>query len=164
MEKRKAHPVNPTPHGVGSDVFTPAKRSEIMSRVRSKNTKPELFVRSLLHAMGYRFRLHRKDLPGSPDVVLPKHRTAVFVHGCFWHQHPGCRKATIPKNNSAFWEAKLTRNRERDLEARRKLEELGWNVVVLWECEVKKAAATDAEHLRTALRDGISGGTRATSS
>lgn len=160
MKQRKAKTADSTTQRTGSDVFTPAKRSEIMSRVRSKNTKPELFVRSLLHAMGYRFRLHRKDLPGSPDVVLPRYRTAVFVHGCFWHQHPGCRKATIPKNNSEFWEAKLKRNHERDLEAQCRLEELGWNVLVLWECEVKKAAATNAEHLCSVLRSELNGETK----
>lgn len=164
MEKRQAKTVDSTVQRTRSDVFTPAKRSEIMSRVRSRNTKPELFVRSLLHAMGYRFRLHRKDLPGSPDIVLPKYRTAVFVHGCFWHQHLGCRKATFPKNNSEFWEAKLKRNRERDLEAQRKLEESGWNVLTLWECEVKKAAATGAEHLCSALRAEISDETKVANS
>ncbi len=103
------------------DMFTPEKRSQIMSRVRSKNTKPELEVRSALHAMGYRFRLHRKDLPGKPDVVLPKYRTALFVHGCFWHQHPGCRKATLPKNNANFWREKLEGNVARDARIRRVL-------------------------------------------
>lgn len=164
MEKQKVRTADSAAPDVGSDVFTPAKRSEIMSRVRSRNTKPELFVRSLLHAMGYRFRLHRKDLPGSPDIVLPKYRTVVFVHGCFWHQHPGCRKATIPRSNSEFWEAKLKRNRQRDLEARRRLEKSGWNVLTLWECEVKKAATIDAEHLCSALRAGVNGKTGAVNS
>lgn len=109
-----------------------------MSRVGSKNTKPELLVRSVLHRMGYRFRLHRKDLPGSPDIVLPKHRTAVFVNGCFWHQHPGCRRATVPKNNSDYWRRKLERNVERDWAARARLEEMGWKAVTLWECEISR--------------------------
>lgn len=123
---------------VGTDVFTPEKRSEVMSLVRSKNTKPELFVRSLLHRMGYRFRLHRKDLPGKPDIVLPKHHAAVFVHGCFWHQHPGCKKATLPKQNAEFWKDKLEGNVRRDEQAQRRLEEMGWRVLVVWECEAKR--------------------------
>jgi len=108
-----------------SDSYDQAKRSEVMSRVKSKNTKPEVRVRSTLHGLGYRFRLHRKDLPGNPDIVLPKHRTVILVHGCFWHQHPGCRKATIPKNNHAYWERKLRRNVERDLKAKAALHEGG---------------------------------------
>jgi DNA mismatch endonuclease (patch repair protein) len=95
-------------------VFTPEKRSEVMSRVRSKDTKPELAVRRALHAIGYRFRLHRGDLPDKPDVVVPKYRTALFVHGCFWHRHPGCTKARLPKNNADFWREKLQGNVERD--------------------------------------------------
>lgn len=121
-------------------MFTPEKRSEVMSRVRSKNTKPELAVRRALHGMGYRFRLHRKDLPGKPDVVLPKHRVTVFVHGCFWHQHPGCPKATMPKNNAAFWREKLKWNVERDERNRKRLRGAGWRTVVIWECEVGGAA------------------------
>lgn len=122
----------------GADSLSCEKRSEVMSRVRSKNTKPEVFVRSVLHRMGYRFRIHRKDLPGNPDVVLPKHRTLIFVHGCFWHQHPGCRKATIPRNNREYWERKLRRNVERDAKARRALAEQGWKVLILWECEIPR--------------------------
>lgn len=131
------------------DPFTPQKRSETMSRVKSRNTKPELRVRSALHRLGYRFRLHRKDLPGKPDVILPKYGTAVFVHGCFWHQHPGCRKATMPVNNRDYWEAKLRRNVERDDKARRALEDLGWRVVTLWECEIPRKD----DELRERLRD-----------
>lgn len=129
-----------------TDIFAPDKRSAIMSRIGSKNTKPELLVRSMLHAMGYRFRLHREDLPGNPDIVLPKYRTAIFVHGCFWHQHPDCRKATVPKNNSGFWKAKLERNVERDSERQRELIKSGWRVLVLWECEIKGSPSTCAEH------------------
>lgn len=120
------------------DTLSPAERSEVMRRVRSKDTKPEVFVRSVLHRMGYRFRLHRKDLPGKPDIVLPKRRTAVLVHGCFWHQHPGCRKATVPQNNREYWGPKLARNVERDRSAKRDLEEAGWSVVTLWECEIPR--------------------------
>lgn len=122
------------------DIFSPEKRSEIMSLVRSRNTKPELQVRSALHRLGYRFRVHRRDLPGSPDIVLPKYRTVVFVHGCFWHQHEGCRKATIPRTNHASWKHKLERNVERDREAAQKLENAGWEVEILWECELQKEA------------------------
>ncbi len=122
-----------------------------MRRVKSKNTKPEVRVRSALHRMGYRFRLHRKDLPGNPDLVLPKHRTAVFVHGCFWHQHPGCRKATIPQNNREYWERKLGRNVERDRRSERELDALGWRVVKLWECEMPREDEALRETLRLTL-------------
>lgn len=135
-------------------MFSPEKRSAIMSLVRSKNTKPELLVRSLLHRMGYRFRLHRKDLPGSPDMVLPKYRTAIFVHGCFWHQHPGCKKATLPNQNAEFWREKFERNVRRDENAQRRLREMGWRVLVLWECEVKR----DADALPARLKATLSAG------
>lgn len=133
------------------DPFTPEKRSDTMKRVKSKNTKPEVRVRKALHRMGYRFRLHRKDLPGNPDVVLPKHRTVVFVHGCFWHQHPGCRKATIPQNNREYWERKLGRNVERDRRAREDLAAMGWRVVTLWECEIPRQEGAVHEWLDEAL-------------
>lgn len=119
-----------------------------MSKVRSKNTKPERLVRSLLHAAGYRFRLHRTDLPGKPDLVLPKHRVAVFVHGCFWHQHEGCKKATLPKQNADFWAAKLKSNQERDRSVQRRLQDIGWETVIVWECETKGGC----ENLINALR------------
>ena len=122
-----------------------------MSRVKSTNTKPELRVRSALHAMGYRFRLHRKDLPGKPDIVLPKYRAVVFVHGCFWHQHPGCRKATIPRNNRDYWEQKLRRNFERDKKAQEELVESGWRVLTLWECEIPREEKALQENLAGAL-------------
>ena len=135
----------------GTDVFSPEKRSEVMSRVRSKDTKPERSVRSLLHRMGYRFRIHRKDLPGRPDIVLPRYRAVVFVHGCFWHQHPGCRKATIPKHNHEFWEAKLMGNVERDRETTDVLEVAGWRVIVVWECEAKGDLGSLSERLDSLL-------------
>ena len=134
-----------------ADPFAGDKRSAVMSRVKSKNTKPEVRVRSALHRMGYRFRLHRKDLPGNPDIVLPKHRTIVFVHGCFWHQHPGCRKATVPQNNREYWEKKLGRNVERDARARQALAKQGWRVLTLWECELPR----DEEALRARLRQAL---------
>ena len=120
------------------DRISPEERSRIMSHIRSKDTKPENRLCSLLHRLGFRFRLHRKDLPGTPDIVLPKYRTVIFVHGCFWHQHPGCKKATLPRSNVEFWKNKLEKNIERDKEVEKKLIETGWNVIVIWECEIKK--------------------------
>lgn len=120
------------------DRISVEKRSANMSKVKSKDTKPELIVRALLHRNGLRFRLHRKDLPGHPDIVLPKYKIAIFVHGCFWHQHPGCRKATVPKQNTEFWLSKLQKNCERDKKNKAALLELGWKVVVLWECDICK--------------------------
>jgi len=115
-----------------------------MSRIRGKDTKPEVRVRSALHRMGYRFRLHSRNLPGKPDIVLPKHATVVFVHGCFWHRHPGCRFAYTPKSRIEFWQAKFDRNVERHREVEEQLEELGWSVVVIWECETTKPETLDA--------------------
>jgi DNA mismatch endonuclease (patch repair protein) len=112
-----------------------------MARVGRAHTSPELAVRRWLHANGFRFRLHRRDLAGTPDLVLPRYRIAVFVHGCFWHRHSGCRRATVPKTRREFWEAKLTRNTERDRVAQQELVRLGWHVVVVWECETKKDSA-----------------------
>lgn len=117
------------------DRLTPNQRSENMSRIRAKDTRPERVVRSALHRLGYRFRLHRKDLPGTPDIVLPKHRLVIFVHGCFWHRHPGCRLAYVPKTRPAFWSDKFATNRQRDRRHGAALERLGWRVVVIWECE-----------------------------
>lgn len=119
-----------------TDNSVDASRSAIMRAVPRANTGPEMKVRRALHALGYRFRLHRKDLPGSPDIVLPKHRTVVFVHGCFWHRHPGCRKATIPKTRQEFWGRKFERNVERDREAISALEAANWRSIVIWECAV----------------------------
>jgi DNA mismatch endonuclease (patch repair protein) len=121
-------------------------RSRIMRSIRKTDTKPELIVRRALHARGFRFRLHRRDLPGSPDVVLPRHRKAIFVHGCFWHQHPGCRHATRPRSRQDYWGPKLDRNVARDAHAREALAGLGWDVLTLWECDV-----LNPETLRAAL-------------
>jgi len=108
-----------------------------MAKVPNRNTKPEILVRSLLHRLGYRFRLHRKDLPGKPDIVLPSRKAAIMVHGCFWHQHPGCKKASVPETRKEFWEVKLLRNVARDVENLAALEERGWKVLTVWECATK---------------------------
>ena len=120
------------------DSFNSAHRSWNMSRIKSRDTSPELKVRSILHRMGYRFRLHRKDLPGKPDIVLPKYRAVIFVHGCFWHRHFDCKYAYTPKSNIEFWEKKFSKNIERDLRNKRLLQEQGWSVIVVWECQVNK--------------------------
>ena len=120
------------------DIYSREKRSEIMSKVRSTNTKPERIVRKKLHASGFRFRLNRKDLPGKPDIVLPKYKTVILVHGCFWHQHEDCPKSKLPSTNEEFWKMKLTGNLERDKRNIKELKKLGWRILVIWECEVKK--------------------------
>ena len=114
------------------------QRSRNMSAIKSKNTKPEIEVRKLLHSLGYRFRLHRKDLPGTPDIVLPKYKTVIFVHGCFWHRHENCKYASIPKTRTEFWENKFKENIKRDQVNQKNLYKLGWNIVIVWECELKK--------------------------
>ena len=113
------------------------KRSRNMSAIKSKNTKPEIAVRKLLHSMGYRFRLHRKDLPGSPDIVLPKYKTVIFVHGCFWHRHENCKYASNPKTRQEFWEAKFRENINRDKLNQENLSSKGWKIIIVWECEIK---------------------------
>jgi DNA mismatch endonuclease, patch repair protein len=120
------------------DIWSKEKRSQVMSRIRSKDTKPEILLRRLLHKAGYRFRVHHARLPGKPDIVLPKYKTAIFVHGCFWHQHSECREGRIPGTNRQFWEDKFCRTRIRDLKNCLLLEELDWNVIVVWECEIEK--------------------------
>lgn len=120
------------------DKFSKETRSYIMSQVKGKDTKPEILVRSYLFSRGLRFRKNDKRYPGSPDIVLPKYNTIVFVHGCFWHHHKGCKYATMPKSNVDFWEKKLYRNKERDERNRKELEAMGWNVITVWECELKK--------------------------
>lgn len=121
--------------------LTSASRSRNMAAIRGKDTLPELNVRRMLHGLGLRFRLHRRDLPGRPDIVLPRHRTVVFVHGCFWHRHEGCRYTTTPKTRLAFWQAKFDANVARDHRNRVALEEMGWRVLVMWECELRNAEA-----------------------
>jgi DNA mismatch endonuclease (patch repair protein) len=119
-----------------TDNFTKKKRSWVMSRIRSGDTSPERFVRSFLHLRGFRFRLHRKDLPGKPDIILPRYKTVIFVHGCFWHQCPACRGGRLPKSNLDYWGAKLKRNQERDKENTAKLELSGWRVITIWACDI----------------------------
>ena len=120
-----------------SDTLSQTQRSYNMSRIRGKNTKPEILVRKGLHARGFRFRLHNKKLPGSPDVVLPKYGVAIMVNGCFWHGHKGCRYATKPKTNIEFWETKIARNQHRDEVTAAHLEALDWTVITVWECELR---------------------------
>jgi DNA mismatch endonuclease, patch repair protein len=120
---------------ITTDPPIPLDRSRLMGRVRQKNSGPELLVRSILHRAGFRFRLHLRDLPGTPDIVLPHHGVAIFVHGCFWHRHPGCSRATSPKTRSDFWQAKFERNVERDTRVMMALREQGWTPIVIWECE-----------------------------
>jgi len=125
------------------DTFSPSKRSWIMSRVRDKNTEPELIVRSIAHRMGYRFRLHSRLLHGKPDLVFPSRRSALFVHGCFWHGHDCPRGARIPATNSDYWTRKIARTRERDFEHTEALREDGWNPFVIWECQLQLAEVQD---------------------
>lgn len=137
-----------------TDTLTGAERSERMSRVRGRGSKPEMVVRRLVHGMGYRYRLHRRDLPGTPDLVFPSRRKAIFVHGCFWHRHPdpACKLARLPKSRLDFWRPKLEGNRRRDLKNRAKLEELGWEVLVVWECRIGYK-----EHIANEIRTFLEG-------
>lgn len=130
------------------DRLSPSDRSRLMGKVRGKDTSPEMAVRKAAHALGYRFRLHRRGLPGSPDLVFPGRRKAIFVHGCFWHRHPGCRLASMPKTRVEFWQAKFARNVERDAEVEGKLRADGWDVLTVWQCETR-----DVERLTAALRE-----------
>jgi len=118
-----------------ADIHNRQTRSYNMSQVKGRDTKPEILVRKLLFASGFRFRLHERKLPGKPDIVLPKYRTVIFVHGCFWHQHKGCKKASIPKSNTEFWGKKLFDNTERDKKVIIELQDLGYNVFVIYECQ-----------------------------
>lgn len=124
------------------DIWSKEKRSQVMSNIRGKNTKPEILLRKALFSLGYRFRIHYKKLPGKPDIVLPKYKTAIFVHGCFWHFHSMCREGRLPNSNSEFWQKKLEKNREKDLLNVQKLEQLGWTVLTIWECEIEKKIET----------------------
>ncbi|MBN9019085.1 MAG: DNA mismatch endonuclease Vsr [Rhizobiales bacterium] len=135
-----------------ADTLTSERRSWNMSRIRGRDTGPELVLRSLLHRAGFRFRLHAKQLPGRPDIILPRYRTAIFVHGCFWHRHPGCRNATTPSTRREFWQAKFDGNISRDARNQAELEAAGWTVLTVWECELKADAGGVARRLASDLR------------
>lgn len=135
-----------------ADRLSPSERSVQMRRIPKRDTRPEIAVRRIVHALGLRFRLHRRDLPGTPDLVLSRHKTAILVHGCFWHQHEGCALSRQPKSRLDYWLPKLARNVARDREARAALEALGWRCIVIWECETK-----DAVRLQTSLRASLLG-------
>ena len=136
-----------------ADVHTPEQRSYNMSRIKGRDTQPEKTLRSLLHKNGLRFRIHDKRLPGHPDIVLPKYRSVIFVHGCFWHRHPGCRYASVPETRSAFWNEKFSRNVERDRRNVFLLEEAGWKTIIVWECELKKDPAVVLGNTLALLRN-----------
>ncbi|WP_070935766.1 very short patch repair endonuclease [Edaphosphingomonas haloaromaticamans] len=139
-----------------ADTLTPSARSERMGRVRGRDTKPEMVVRRLIHGVGYRYRLQARDLPGRPDIVFRKRKKAIFVHGCFWHRHPdpSCKLARLPKTRLDFWLPKLEGNRKRDIANVKRLEEMGWQVLLVWECELR-----DREQLKNVLRRFIEGDT-----
>jgi DNA mismatch endonuclease (patch repair protein) len=136
-----------------ADRLTPEARSRVMAAIRGKDTRPEMLVRRLLHSMGYRFRLHRRDLPGTPDIVLPGRRKVIFVHGCFWHGHRGCRFATRPATRPQFWAEKIDRNQRRDRIAVVRLRRLGWSVATIWECSLRRP-----ERLTARLHRFLDGG------
>lgn len=125
-----------------ADIFDKEKRSEIMSKISRKNTSPELIIRKALFAEGYRYRLHRKDLPGNPDIVFPSKKKVIFINGCFWHRH-NCKRAALPTTNIDFWEKKLSGNKERDNRNLEKLKKMGWESLVIWQCQIKKNKIKD---------------------
>ena len=137
------------------DIWDKEKRSQVMSKIRSKNTKPELAIRKALFARGFRFRVNDKRLPGKPDIVLPKYKTAIFVHGCFWHKHENCKYAYTPKSNTKFWTDKITSNVERDEINTVKLISAGWNVLIVWECEIRHTYKHDITSLIDNLANSI---------
>lgn len=139
-----------------TDIKSPADRSYNMSRIRGNNTKPELVVRKFLFAKGFRYRIHVKKLPGHPDIVLPKYKTVIFVNGCFWHAHERCNYFVWPKNNAQFWKDKILGNVRRDKENYQSLESMGWRVVILWECQIKRKS--DREKVLLALIDTLTHG------
>ena len=126
------------------DTRTAKQRSRIMSRIRGKDTRPEMRVRRIVYGLGYRYRLHRKDLPGQPDLALAGRRKVIFVHGCFWHQHEGCRRGQLPKSNLKYWGPKLEENKRRDLANQLRLKDMGWEALVVWECETKNIFSLQA--------------------
>lgn len=137
-----------------ADVVSPQKRSEMMSGIKGKDTKPEQFIRKALHRQGYRYRLHAKDLPGKPDLVFPKYNAAIFVHGCFWHGHD-CHLFRWPQSRIEFWQEKIARNRANDLKAIKALESAGWRVLSLWECAIKGKERLDPDHILDLVTDWL---------
>ena len=136
-----------------ADTKTPAERSENMSRIRSTNTKPEEIVRKYLFSHGFRYRKNDKRYPGKPDIVLPKYRTIIFVHGCFWHMHEGCPDFVWPKSNLSYWKPKIERNHLRDNDNINRLQQLGWHVIIVWECELKKPVRSETlDNLRNQIK------------
>lgn len=129
-----------------ADVHDKETRSYNMSRIKGKNTKPEMLVRKFLHANGYRYRLHVKDLPGKPDIVLPKYKTVIFVHGCFWHGHEGCKYFVVPKTRTDWWLNKINTNKANDEKAIKALKEQGWKIITLWECQLKPKVVEETLH------------------
>jgi DNA mismatch endonuclease, patch repair protein len=138
-----------------TDIVSRSKRREMMSGIRGKDTKPELVVRSLLHKRGYRFRLHAKNLPGKPDLVMAKWRTVIFVNGCFWHGHSGCPLFSLPKTRTVFWSAKIQSNTDRDRKNYAALQNAGWKIIVVWECAISKKLRLGESFLADTLRDAI---------
>ena len=136
-------------------MWTKEKRSEVMSRIKQKDTKPEILVRKALFNSGYRYRLHKKGLPGSPDIVLAKYRAVIFVNGCFWHYHKKCRDGHIPKSRREYWKKKLDRNVERDKKVYKNLKENGWRVLIVWECEAKKDIQKSLSKIERFLNSGL---------
>lgn len=132
------------------DFLTPAQRSERMSKIKGRNTRPEILLRQLLHGTGLRYRLHRSELPGKPDLVFPRYKAVVFVHGCFWHRHTGCKIASTPKSNTEFWIQKFKRNVERDAKSVAALENAGWRVFIVWECELSSKNKISSTGLKIA--------------
>lgn len=119
------------------DIYSKQKRSEIMSLISGKNTKPEIVIRKIAHSLGYRFRLHKKDLPGKPDIVFPKYKKVIFVNGCFWHSHKNCKRSKLPTTNAKFWKEKIEGNKKKDKSNYIRLKKLGWDYMVIWQCEIK---------------------------
>lgn len=122
-----------------SDIFSSRKRSQIMSNISGKNTKPEIIIRKITHRLGYRFRLHGKDLPGKPDIVFPKYKKVIFVNGCFWHGHIKCSRSKLPATRKKFWKDKIEGNKKRDKANKIKLKKLGWDYLVIWQCQIKQS-------------------------
>ena len=138
------------------DIVAPQTRSRMMSGIKDKHTQPELFVRKFLHAHGFRFRLHVKHMPGKPDLVLKRYKLCIFIHGCFWHNHDGCKYATMPKTRPEFWKRKLVGNRQRDIQAKMMLNQLGWRVFEIWECGIKNRDKNPLEWLPDYIKSDIS--------